>query len=182
MSYTFSRRNFMKYTALAAVAVAASGMLTGCSNPNQPSGKAGDTLSFGGSDGVLGLFGNSDKHTLDKNVTYDGTTLTCKFTHEPVTDGTSSAANHYQIRILKKDGTTKYFVTGKSGVKATGTNEGTMKSGVKLVNTLTITGLDFTDAKEVYIEYYPRNNALGNAADTYTDIYATWDITSNVLG
>ena len=33
MSYTFSRRDFMKYTALTAVAIAGSGMLTGCSNP-----------------------------------------------------------------------------------------------------------------------------------------------------
>ena len=31
MSYTFSRRDFMKYTALTAVAIAGSGMLTGCS-------------------------------------------------------------------------------------------------------------------------------------------------------
>ena len=36
MSYTFSRRDFMKYTALTAVAIAGSGMLTGCSNPNRP--------------------------------------------------------------------------------------------------------------------------------------------------
>ena len=45
MSYTFSRRNFMKYTALAAAAVAVSGSLTGCSNPNRPVGKTGDTLT-----------------------------------------------------------------------------------------------------------------------------------------
>ena len=38
MSYTFSRRDFMKYTALTAVAIAGSGMLTGCSNPNRPTG------------------------------------------------------------------------------------------------------------------------------------------------
>ena len=38
MSYTFSRRDFMKYTALTAVAIAGSGMLTGCSNPNRPVG------------------------------------------------------------------------------------------------------------------------------------------------
>ena len=44
MSYTFSRRNFMKYTALAAAAVAVSGSLTGCSNPNRPVGKTGDNL------------------------------------------------------------------------------------------------------------------------------------------
>ena len=50
MSYTFSRRDFMKYTALTAVAIAGSGMLTGCSNPNRPVGKAGDTLKPG--DGI----------------------------------------------------------------------------------------------------------------------------------
>lgn len=38
MSYTFSRRDFMKYSAVAAVAVAGSSMFTGCgSNPNRPS-------------------------------------------------------------------------------------------------------------------------------------------------
>ena len=50
MSYTFSRRDFMKYTALTAVAIAGSGMLTGCSNPNRPVGKTGDTLKPG--DGI----------------------------------------------------------------------------------------------------------------------------------
>ena len=46
MSYTFSRRDFMKYTALAAAAVAVSGSLTGCSNPNRPVGKTGDCLLY----------------------------------------------------------------------------------------------------------------------------------------
>ncbi len=50
MSYTFSRRDFMKYTALTAVAIAGSGMLTGCSNPNRPVGKTGNTLKPG--DGI----------------------------------------------------------------------------------------------------------------------------------
>ncbi len=48
MSYTFSRRDFMKYTALTAVAIAGSGMLTGCSNPNRPTGTVGSKLSPGG--------------------------------------------------------------------------------------------------------------------------------------
>ena len=30
MSYTFSRRDFLKYSALTAVAVAGAGLLTGC--------------------------------------------------------------------------------------------------------------------------------------------------------
>ena len=50
MSYTFSRRDFMKYSAVAAVAVAGSSMFTGCglfSNPNRPVGVAGSKLSPG---------------------------------------------------------------------------------------------------------------------------------------
>ena len=47
MSFTFSRRDFMKYTALTAVAIAGSGMLTGCSNPNRPTGTVGSKLSPG---------------------------------------------------------------------------------------------------------------------------------------
>ena len=41
MSYTFSRRDFMKYSALTAVAVAGAGLLTGCEvqDPNNPSAK-----------------------------------------------------------------------------------------------------------------------------------------------
>ena len=69
MSYTFSRRDFMKYTAVAAVAVAGSSMFTGCSlgsNPNRPVGKIGDTLKPGSKicDAKL-LGGDSDKPKYD---------------------------------------------------------------------------------------------------------------------
>ena len=62
MSYTFSRRDFMKYSAVAAVAVAGSSMFTGCgsiSNPNRPFGTyTGEDcqLSFSGKSG--GFFGS----------------------------------------------------------------------------------------------------------------------------
>ena len=69
MSYTFSRRDFMKYTALTAVAIAGSGMLTGCSNPNRPTGTVGSKLSPG--DRICDA-------TL-KSATYTGNTLTCNF-------------------------------------------------------------------------------------------------------
>ena len=50
MSYTFSRRDFLKYSALTAVAVAGAGLLTGCEiqDPNNPSAKKLNTkLSIG---------------------------------------------------------------------------------------------------------------------------------------
>lgn len=58
MSYTFSRRDFMKYSAVAAVAVAGSSMFTGCgsiSNPNRPfavyNAAEDSQLSFSGTTG-----------------------------------------------------------------------------------------------------------------------------------
>ena len=66
MSYTFSRRDFMKYTALAAAAVAVSGSLTGCSNPNRPVGTTGGTLKPGG-----GICEATLLNSADKKPTYD---------------------------------------------------------------------------------------------------------------
>ena len=84
MSYTFSRRDFMKYSAVAAVAVAGSSMFTGCStsNPNRPSATYdpvnGSELSFGGkSGGILGFGGTADSQTLLANATYVSGTNTC---------------------------------------------------------------------------------------------------------
>ena len=76
MSYTFSRRDFMKYTALTAVAIAGSGMLTGCSNPNRPVGKTGDTLKPG--DGICEatLLNSAGKEPSYNSATQ---TLTCNF-------------------------------------------------------------------------------------------------------
>ena len=183
MAYTFSRRDFMKYTALAAAAVAVSGSLTGCSgNPNQPTGKIGDTLSFGGSSGIFGIGGNSDKHTLvAEGTAYNEGALNCVFEHYPVTDGTSCTVDRYQLRIVKEDGTVQWVIASKAGVVFSVTNgSGSLKKEEKITNTLKITGLAelAADAKEVYIQYYPRHNALGNENDAYSDVFATWDITS----
>lgn len=65
MSYTFSRRDFLKYSALTAVAVAGAGLLTGCEiqDPNNPVikklgygttlGTTGGLLKSVGTDGVF---------------------------------------------------------------------------------------------------------------------------------
>ena len=77
MSYTFSRRDFMKYSAVAAVAVAGSSMFTGCStsNPNRPYGtykKADCELSFGGkADSILGFGGTKDRQILKAGAAYE---------------------------------------------------------------------------------------------------------------
>lgn len=184
MAFTFSRRDFMKYTALAAAAVAVSGSLTGCANPNQPSGKVGDTLSFGGSSTIFGIGGASDKHTLKTAVGSNGGTLVCTFEHYPVSDATSCDNNHYQLRVVKEDGTVQYVNAGNKNVTFSGNNpSSSIKKEEKVANVLTISNLNADGVlkgvavKEAYIQYFPRHNALGTENDAYSDVYATWDIT-----
>ena len=128
MSYTFSRRDFMKYSAVAAVAVAGSSMFTGCgsfSNPNRPFGTytkdADCKLSFGGkSGGVLGFGGTPDYLVLNKGASYDSASRTLKleFTHYPISEGTSAIASCYQLKYVTEDG--NHYVTSATGVASNG--------------------------------------------------------------
>lgn len=70
MSYTFSRRDFLKYSALTAVAVAGAGLLTGCEiqDPNNPVIKK---LGYGTTLGTTGgLLKSVDKEGTDGVFTF----------------------------------------------------------------------------------------------------------------
>lgn len=187
MSYTFSRRDFMKYSAVAAVAVAGSSMFTGCgsiSNPNRPTAVYTATedskLTFGGkSGGVLGFGGTPDYLVLNKGASYTSGTLKLEFTHYPISEGTSAIASCYQLKYVTEDG--NHYVTSATGVVSNG-GKG-LKANEVAHATVTVTIPEnvkpaVEGAKAVYIQYFPRNNALGREDDTYSDVYATWDITS----
>lgn len=188
MSYTFSRRDFMKYSAVAAVAVAGSSMFTGCgsiSNPNRPFGTyTGEDcqLSFSGkSGGFLGFGGTKDYLILKKGASYTSAsrTLQLEFTHYPVSEGTSAIASCYQLKYVTEDG--NHYVTSANGVASNGGKglEANKEAQVKVTVTIPADVKDAVEgAKAVYIQYFPRNNALGREDDTYGDVYATWDITS----
>lgn len=187
MSYTFSRRDFMKYSAVAAVAVAGSSMFTGCgsiSNPNRPfavyNAAEDSQLSFSGkSGGFLGFGGTQDYLVLKKGASYTSGTLKLEFTHYPISQGTSAIASCYQLKYVTEDG--NHYVTSANGVasdsgKGLETNKETQ---VKVtVNIPTDVKTAVEGAKAVYIQYFPRNNALGREDDTFSDVYATWEITS----
>lgn len=191
MSYTFSRRDFMKYSAVAAVAVAGSSMFTGCgsiSNPNRPSATydaAYDSeLSFGGkSGGILGFGGTADSQTLLANATYvvSTNTLTLPFKHVAVSQGASCKGYSYQIDIIDKDGNYKSYTDGsdcgnkKVSISDTGGCTG-MEPLKPYIPIITVRNIDFTCVKKVAVRYFPRHNALGVQNDTYSDVYATWDI------
>lgn len=95
MSYTFSRRDFMKYTALTAVAIAGSGMLTGCSNPNRPTGTIGSTLKPG--DGICEatLLSGASKPTY--NLT--DKKLVCNFKIKSIIAGLQVSQGHFQVDV-----------------------------------------------------------------------------------
>lgn len=187
MSYTFSRRDFMKYSAVAAVAVAGSSMFTGCgsiSNPNRPFAVynvAEDSqLSFSGkSGGFLGFGGTQDYLVLKKGASYTSGTLKLEFTHYPISPGTSAIASCYQLKYVTEDG--NHYVTSANGVasdsgKGLETNKETQVKVTVTIPTDVTAAVE--KAKAVYIQYFPRNNALGREDDTFSDVYATWEITS----
>lgn len=190
MSYTFSRRDFMKYSAVAAVAVAGSSMFTGCgsfSNPNRPFGTynkdADCKLSFSGkSGGFLGIGGTQDYLVLNKDGSYTSSsgTLNLEFTHFPISEGTGITAPHYQLKYVTDDG--NHYVTSADGSLTSTGGDGleiNKEAHAKVTVTIpTNVKADVEKAKAVYIQYFPRHNALGKDNDTYGDVYATWDITS----
>lgn len=190
MSYTFSRRDFMKYSAVAAVAVAGSSMFTGCgsfSNPNRPFGTynkdADCKLTFSGkSGGFLGIGGTQDYLVLNKGGSYtsSSSTLNLEFTHFPISEGTGITAPHYQLKYVTDDG--NHYVTSADGSLTSTGGDGleiNKEAHAKVTVTIpTSVKADVEKAKAVYIQYFPRHNALGKDNDTYGDVYATWDITS----
>lgn len=193
MSYTFSRRDFMKYSAVAAVAVAGSSMFTGCgsiSNPNRPSATydaAHDSeLSFGGkSGGILGFGGTADSQTLLTGAKYDiaTNTLTLPFKHVAVSRGASCKGYSYQIDIVDKDGNYKSYTDGSDcGSNKVSISDAGGCTGMEPLQEykpiITVKNIDFTGVKKVAVRYFPRHNALGAQNNTYSDVYATWDITS----
>lgn len=189
MSYTFSRRDFMKYSAVAAVAVAGSSMFTGCgsfSNPNRPFGTytkdADCKLTFSGkSGGLFGIGGTQDYLVLNKGGSYTSSsgTLNLEFTHYPISQGTSAIASCYQLKYVTEDG--NHYVTSANGVESDSGKGLETNKETQVEVTVTIKAdvkAAVEKAKAVYIQYFPRNNALGREDDTFSDVYATWDITS----
>lgn len=100
MSYTFSRRDFLKYSALTAVAVAGAGLLTGCEiqDPNNPVIKK---LGYGTTLGTTG--------GLLKSVDTEGTTGVFTFTVKNNSDAPlpMDPNESFVVKVLDKDGNSK---------------------------------------------------------------------------
>lgn len=102
MSYTFSRRDFLKYSAMTAVAVAGAGLLTSCEiqDPNNPVIKK---LGYGTTLGTTG--------GLLKSVDLDGTAGVFTFTVKNNSDAPLHMATpneRFVVKVLDKDGNSKW--------------------------------------------------------------------------
>ena len=102
MSYTFSRRDFLKYSAMTAVAVAGAGLLTGCEiqDPNNPVIKK---LGYGTTLGTTG--------GLLKSVDLDGTAGVFTFTVKNNSDAPLHMATpneRFVVKVLDATGKTKW--------------------------------------------------------------------------
>lgn len=104
MSYTFSRRDFLKYSAMTAVAVAGAGLLTGCEiqDPNNPVIKK---LGYGTTLGTTG--GLLKSVVVDK----DGTTGVFTFTVKNNSDVALRMTTPYElftVEVLDAKGNRKW--------------------------------------------------------------------------
>lgn len=181
MSYTFSRRDFMKYTALTAVAIAGSGMLTGCSNPNRPSGTVGSKLKPG--DGICEatLLGDTSKpvyNATDKS-------LTCKFDIYTLVGQLQVTDIHFQLNVTDADGNVIRYYAGVSGLTITvdyGSASGLEKNQT-VKPTVTFKGItNLTTAKSISVIYIPKIYASGSVTDSFSDVYATWTFEPKAIG
>lgn len=111
MSYTFSRRDFLKYSAMTAVAVAGAGLLTGCEiqDPNNPVIKK---LGYGTTLGTTG--------GLLKSVDTEGTTGVFTFTVKNNSDAPlpMDPNESFVVKVLDKDGNSKWSNYFNLSIKA----------------------------------------------------------------
>lgn len=113
MSYTFSRRDFLKYSAMTAVAVAGAGLLTGCEiqDPNNPVIKK---LGYGTTLGTTG--GLLKSVDVDK----DGTTGVFTFTVKNNSDVSlhMDPNESFVVKVLDATGKTKWSNYFNLSIKA----------------------------------------------------------------
>ena len=103
MSYTFSRRDFLKYSAMTAVAVAGAGLLTGweSQDPNNPFIK---NLGYGTTLGTPGgLLKSVDKESTTGNGVFTFTVKNNSDAPLPMDPNES-----FVVKVLDKDGNSKW--------------------------------------------------------------------------
>lgn len=163
MSYTFSRRSFLKYTAVAAVAVAGSTLLAGCEvqDPYNPSSKKlGSSLTI--SDITGKLLDESNGTSLKEGV------FKMEIKSSYGNRITVNAAN-FNLTVKGSDGTVKKAYYANLNYDST---VGTLEKGESASVTLTAPNYPEVVAGDVVtFQYIP---VLGSTGSSYSMV---WEIT-----
>ncbi len=144
MSLKVSRRNFMKLSAAAALAVAGSSLLTGCSDPNKPTRNGDGTLT------VL---------SAQTTVKRDGNKFEVKIKNGRTND---LKIDSDSFRIVKRDGDK---VTYYEGVVKNAIDGWAIPKGETFETTVTAKG-DLELGANVTLQFRPD--------DAYDEMFASW--------
>lgn len=161
MSFEFSRRNFMKYTAVAAVALAGASLFTGCKN----SGDSYNLLKEGAGEltvlQVTAAMGNKNK---DGKYTFpalqDGHHATISFPMS-ITNGRTNpiyvTPDNFKVVVTSSDGKNvkKYSVTIDDDLKDTNLKKGSSVSGNITIAQGIAQGVDLKEGDVVVLTYCP---------------------------
>lgn len=168
MSLEFSRRSFMKFTALTAVAVAGSSLLSGCDSSSStlyPSGAFGKELT------LMGKFTVSDP-----KYDADAKTLTCAFKGTCTSDTPLAIrSKFFQVEVLRDK--KKIIYTGETPNCPLTLSQSNyyLQKKETIETTMTLTGIDLQNGDVVSVMYFPRLESSSNGnGQAYTDLHATW--------
>lgn len=157
MSFEFSRRNFMKYTAVAAVALAGASLFTGCKN----SGDSYNLLKEGAGEltvlqvtAAMGNYDDKSKKYTSPDIT--GTTTTIEFPMKITNNRTNPiyvTPNNFKVVVTSSDGKTvkKYSVTIDDDLKDTNLKKGSSVYG----NVKTAQAVALKEGDVVVLTYCP---------------------------
>ena len=167
MSRVFSRRSFLKYTALAAAAVAGSSLLSGCSNGYAPVQTAVQT-----SNKVLKV-----TSTLD-SVSYDAASQTATF-YLTITNGRANAVQIGRKNFAVVSDAVSYRAYNDSNIKVYNTSVDPIpnlqvKKGVTQTYTIKVFNFPGFDAgNTVRLSYWPDRK--------YVEYSSNWELGSSAF-
>ena len=167
MSLTFSRRSFLKYTAVAAVAVAGSSMFTGCSKDDNKA-----TRTEYGKITVLqaqSTLSGATYNASDRTLTFDFSVKCGRGNPMRVNVGITSTDDSGKE-------TTKKYASDFSNLKISQElYNAQLKKDKTAEGTVTISGVSSLGEKDVVTFFYQPD------ADPYTEFGATWKLTGEYI-
>lgn len=176
MSLEFNRRSFLKYTAVAAVAVAGSSLLVGCGEDEyQKTGKIGSTLK------LMGEFKLKNASLASAPIsTAAGNTLTCEFNLKCTSKyGLNIVPANFQVEVTSNDNVTIYHAyntDGTGGVTLRNSNN-YLKKDESLETELTVKNITVAAGDTIQVKFWPRPQA-SEGSQAYTRAFCTWKMTA----